>query len=71
MSKPKIIYCEWEGDPAVIYEYPDNGGYYGYYDFGKGWKGDKTSDVFTKGRIVTKAVFDKMFPNKALPPFPK
>ncbi|SED60374.1 hypothetical protein SAMN05444161_3567 [Rhizobiales bacterium GAS191] len=68
--KKTITYCTWESDPAILVEFEDgrvHGYYYTRHD--KAWhNGARGADVATKGRVISKAQYDELYPDIGLPP---
>jgi hypothetical protein len=66
----KLTYGIWEGDPTLLAEYED-GRINGYVKFERtGWKDGQDFEVFTKSSVLSKELFDKIFPNLTLPTIP-
>ena len=69
-TKPEITYCDWEGDPAIVAEYPD-GRQYGFAHMEGHWKGNLRSTIVGKAKVIGKDTFHRLWPGLVLPALPK
>ena len=68
--KPKITYCTWDGDAALLLHYPD-GRILGFAHMKDGWRGGLGADVSHKAKVMTKADYDRRYRALGLPAFPE
>ena len=54
----KLIYCSWEGTPAV---YVEGSGGVAFTYYNGAWHEANGADIFTKATAVSKATFESMF----------
>jgi hypothetical protein len=66
MAITKIDYCSWDGDPALLINY-DDGRIHGFSFQDGDWNQGNAADIAMEAALMTKAGFEKRWPNVTLP----
>lgn len=70
VTEKTLVYCSWDGEPAILAKYPD-GRIHGFYksDEDGEWKRGMDADIAVNAAVLEEAEFKRRWPNLELPAF--